>query len=278
MWGLVGLHIEHKTPTAPYFIFATFEQADNLLTEGGTPVENEIGQPIVRPAETTTPGLVYQDGDPPTLNIVGNEYCEAPGKKLFYIEESANTGFPSDGPICQNARTHPLPQAILNANQDAHQAIDEYASDNSIENPVWLYYKLINVQYKPFDISQVVNGTTGDLNESTFYNNNEVVETDYTLANFSGQISAEGPPTNMPANFDGFDPTRTTFQNVLVFDEDNELSETFNMGGCLGCHGIAQVDSGTDFSFILSGGRVPVPETPDVDPPGTTNPQPRAHR
>jgi len=27
--------------------------------------------------------------------------------------------------------------------------------------------------------------------------------------------------------------------------------------------------------LILSGGRVPVPETPDVDPPGTTNPMPR---
>ena len=60
--------------------------------------------------------------------------------------------------------------------------------------------------------------------------------------------------------------------------EFHSLSKTFNMGGCLGCHGIAQVDKGTDFSFILSGGRVPVPETPDVDPPGTTNPQPRALR
>ena len=45
---------------------------------------------------------------------------------------------------------------------------------------------------------------------------------------------------------------------------------------CLGCHGIAQVQKGTDFSFILANGRVPVPETPDVDPPGTTNPTPLA--
>src|SRR6185369_9511093 len=27
-WGLVALHIIQKTPSAPYFIFATFEQAD----------------------------------------------------------------------------------------------------------------------------------------------------------------------------------------------------------------------------------------------------------
>jgi hypothetical protein len=273
-WGLVGLHIEHKTPTAPYFIFATFEQADNLQTSTGTPVENEIGQPIIQPASTTTPGLVYQDGDPPTLEIVGDQYCESPGSRLFYIEETGFPGLPSGGPICQDARTHPIPQVILNANQDAHSAITDYASDNGIVNPVWLYYKLINVQYKPFDTTDVVSGTTSDLNESTYYTNNEVVETDYTLANFSGQISNPGPPTDLPANFDGFNPARTTFQNVLLFDENNELTETFNMGGCMGCHGVAQVNKGTDFSFILSNGRVAVPETPEVDPPGTTNPAP----
>ena len=274
-WGLVGLHIEHKTPTAPYFIFATFEQADNLQTATGVSVENEIGEPIITPATITTPELEYQDGNPPTLNIVGNQYCESPQSRLFYIEENFEGGdLPSGGPICQNARTHPLPQVILNANQDAHSAISDYASDHGIDNPVWLNYKLINVQYKPFDITEVEAGTTSDMNESTYYTNNEVVETDYTLANFSGQISAGGPPTDLPANFDGFNPARTTFQNVLLFDENNELTETFNMGGCMGCHGVAQVNKGTDFSFILSNGRVAVPETPEVDPPGTTNPAP----
>jgi hypothetical protein len=273
-WGLIGLHIEQKTPTAPYFIFATFEQADNLQTATGTPVENAIGQPIVRPTSTTTPELDYEDGNPPTLTIVGDQYCESPGSRLFYIENTGFSGLPSGGPICQNARTHPLPQVILNANQDAHEAIDDYASDNGIENPVWLYYKLINVQYNPFDVTDVVSDTTSDLNESTYYTNNEVIETDYTLANFSGQISDPGPPTNLPPNFEGFNPDRTTFQNVLLFDENNELTDTFNMGGCLGCHGVAQVNKGTDFSFILANSRVAVPETPDVDPPGTTNPAP----
>ncbi len=275
-WGLLALHIEHKTATAPYFIFATFEQADNLQTAAGTPVENEIGQPIVTPVGTTEPGLEYQDGDPPTLNIVGDQYCEAPEDRLFYLEESGFTGLPSGGAICQNARTHPIPQAILGANQNAHTAISAYASSNGIANPVWSYYKLINVQYKPFDLTEVSSDTTSDLNAATFYTNNEVVETDYTLANFSGQISGTGPPTDQPANFDNFNSARTTFQNVLLFNDSNELVDTFNMGGCLGCHGIAQVEKGTDFSFILSGGRVPVPETPDIDPPGTTNPAPLA--
>ena len=87
-WGLLALHIEQKTPTAPYFIFATFEQADNLQTQDGQPVENEIGQPIVTPAGTTEPGLEYQDGDPPTfptLNIVGDQYCEVTGKSTLLL-------------------------------------------------------------------------------------------------------------------------------------------------------------------------------------------------
>ncbi len=275
VWGMVGLHIEHKTPTAPYFIFATFEQADTLQTPRGSPVEDENGQPIVR-TSGTTPALEYQDGDPPTLNIVGDQYCEAPGDRLFYVEEEDNNpGLPGGGPICQNARTHAIPQVIVTANQQAHQAIADYASANGLENPVWADYKLINVQYKPFDITDVVSGTTSDQNELTYYNNNEVVETDYTLSHFSGQVSVEGPPTDLPPNFDSFEPDRTTFQNVLLFDGNNELTETFNMGGCLGCHGIAQVDSGTDFSFILSHGRVELPEAPTVDEAGTTNPQPR---
>jgi hypothetical protein len=52
-WGLVALHIIHKTPTAPYFIYATFGQADNLQTEGGNPVEDENGNIIAN--QTATP-------------------------------------------------------------------------------------------------------------------------------------------------------------------------------------------------------------------------------
>jgi len=36
-FGLVSLHIIQKTPMAPYFIYATFEQADNILDANGRP-------------------------------------------------------------------------------------------------------------------------------------------------------------------------------------------------------------------------------------------------
>jgi hypothetical protein len=37
-----------------------------------------------------------------------------------------------------------------------------------------------------------------------------------------------------------------------------------NMGGCMGCHGNAQVTKGTDFSFILAAGLTRHPETPSA--------------
>src|ERR1051325_8117435 len=42
-FGLVALHIIQKTASAPYFIYATFEQADNILTATNAKVEDADG-------------------------------------------------------------------------------------------------------------------------------------------------------------------------------------------------------------------------------------------
>ena len=77
-------------------------------------------------------------------------------------------------------------------------------------------------------------------------------------------MNANGARTDLPANFDQFDAHRSTYQNVLVFDDADRLQHTYNMGGCMGCHGNAQVSKGTDFSFILAEGFDPAPETPSA--------------
>ena len=51
-WALIALHIIQKTPSAPYFIFATFEYTNNILTAGGQPVENSNGAESMRPPAT----------------------------------------------------------------------------------------------------------------------------------------------------------------------------------------------------------------------------------
>ena len=282
VWGLIGLHIIHKTPSAPWWIYATFEQTDNLLTPDGAPVENENGE-IINPAPAkTTPALTYTDGNPPMLDIVGDQYCENIGGRLYYHEIAANGGLPSGGDICVNERDHTIPPTVVEINRLAHDVIAEYGVSNGIEPSVWLNYRLTNVQWVPFDITRV-NDTDPDSNfgDAVYYTNNIVIETDYSLQNFGGRIYFDmpadgGPPTNLPPNFNNFDPDRLTYQNVLSFDNEGNLQSTFNMGGCMGCHGAAQ-EAGTDFSFILAGGRVAEPEAPDVTPPGTTNPPPDVH-
>jgi hypothetical protein len=46
-WGLIALHIIQKTPSAPAFIYATFEQADNIRRPNdAAPVEDPDGNVI----------------------------------------------------------------------------------------------------------------------------------------------------------------------------------------------------------------------------------------
>ena len=282
-WGLVGLHIIHKTPSAPTFIFATFEQADNLSDTNGSPVEDEDGNVINRfTDDNTTPLLFYEDGNPPMLNIIGETYCDDPGQRLYYQEVGPElfgvaSGLPFEGLICQNYRDRDIPQTIVDANATAHEAISDYNNENGLEDSPWLYYKLVNVQWQPFDISEIDSENyDGNRSETIFFLNNIVIETDYTLQIFSGNIffsnDLSGPPSNLPPNFDNFDAERTTYQNLLTFDDDGNLEKTYNMGGCQGCHGQAQLD-GADFSFILKGGPVvDGPEATGVTTPGATNP------
>ena len=284
IWGLVSMHLTQKTPTAPWMVWATFEHADGLLTPEGNPVEDENGNIINSFSPTsTTPALSYMDGDPPILKIVGDEFCTDIGKRLYYQEVGPDlfgfdSGLPFEGEICQNERTRPIPPPIITANELAHEAINNYNMENGLESSPWLFYKLINVQHVPFDISEIDDNPNSDKNEATFYMNDMLIEIDFSLQTFSGHLffsdSPAGPPTNMPANFDNFDPTKQTFQNVLAFDDEGNLEETFTMGGCMGCHGNAQL-KGTDFSFILKGGRVAKgPEASGVTTPGATNPAP----
>ena len=84
-----------------------------------------------------------------------------------------------------------------------------------------------------------------------------MVETDYTLQQFSGRFGKGGTPTDYP---DSSEPASyPIFANVFRFD--TTPPQHFDMGGCMGCHGNAQV-AGADFSFVLLGGANNEPEFP----------------
>src|ERR1700722_7210223 len=116
--GLGGL--AHKTPSAPYFIYATFEQTDNILTADGQPVEDLDGNvlhPSTKPA--TYPQECLVDPQPPpgpvdeiassggSVILTSNpktcaplpvdRYCDYPGSRLYYHNAQGVQPVPSGG-------------------------------------------------------------------------------------------------------------------------------------------------------------------------------------
>lgn len=278
-WALIALHIIQKTATAPAFIFATFEQADNILLPGldkngkPVPVEDTEGRIINAPAPATptTPGLTYKDNPPatgPQVSITGASYCASPGLQLFYRNTGGQTGVPTGGNICVNRRDNAIPPDIVAVNQAAHDAIRRYNAANGIKQSPWLYYKLVNVQAYPFDKSQInTTDPNAPHNPSTFFQANIVVETNYTLQLFHGRVVAAGPGNGAPTDFPTPNVPATAAAvppNVYVVGANNTVS-AYNMGGCMGCHGNAQA-AGSDFSFILNQGPVREPEFPQISP------------
>jgi hypothetical protein len=269
-WGLVALHIIHKTPTAPYFIYATFGQAGNLVDETtGGPVEDEDGNIIANQTATPLDPMITSQNavsaNPPTPSSVqtltpATAHPTPPMNSLYYENTPVNTSEPQ-GLVYVNRRIHSIPATVIGVNQDAHEAIMAYNQANNLSNSPWLYYKLVNVQWQPIDKpTPGVDYTAPDA--ATYYQANIVVETDYNLQVFSGQFQPgypdpTGPTVEDPSNTSNtkniyglitdFNVDGTPFKNVIY------NQQAFNMGGCMGCHGNAQVKKGTDFSFILSG-------------------------
>jgi hypothetical protein len=258
-WGLIALHIIQKTPTAPAFIYATFEQADNIRQPNATPVEDPDGnivQPITPPVPPMTPALAYEDSKTPKVTVtpMGAPFC-TPQNNLYFKDNPGYAGLTGGGAICVNQRYQPIPPDVIAVNLAAHVAITGYDTANGIGISPWLYYKLVSVQASPFDVS-AISPTDPVHGPAVFFQANITVETNYTLQQFQGRIAGSGPPTAVPA-------LKVAPPNVVTPTNPSGVAGV-NMGGCMGCHGNAQVSKGTDFSFILAEGPTPSPDTPSA--------------
>jgi hypothetical protein len=301
-WGLVALHIIQKTPSAPYFIYATFEQADNIQTANGTRVEDENGKITVSPlpATATSPqvclvdprrpvtalipngeertsalGSVILTADPTTCKPATVAYCDTPGSRLYLRNVTHDpptpNSEPSGGSICINRRENAIPDDVIAANMQAHAAITAYLQKNNIQSAPWLSYKLVNVQSIPYD--KIINTATpnGSLYTATppYTATNPAPSTFYQAnivveTNRSLQLFSGGLSPNISAdwNADG-----TAHKNTYYG------GHFYNMGGCLGCHGSqGQNPQGMagDFSVILARGSS---GTGTPEPPAKATPQ-----
>ncbi|HEX4960174.1 MAG TPA: hypothetical protein VF173_05000 [Thermoanaerobaculia bacterium] len=257
-WALLALHIIRKTPKAPSFIYATFEQADNIRDGNGAPIENPDGSVIhpPPPSPPTNPALTYTDHPKHATLTAASTTC-TPGGQLYYqnIHESnatktpVNPGLPS-GTICVNYRDNAIPSDVIAVNKAAQVAINRYN-----HSAPWQYYKLVNVQWQPIPYREInYLDPNAPYNAATYHQANVVVETDYPLQMFNGRFPAYGVNTNYKTN------GKLYFQNVYTLHGTKVKS--FDMGGCMGCHGSGAQRFGADFSFIL-GSPVTAPETPD---------------
>jgi hypothetical protein len=274
IWGLVALHIIQKTPNAPTFIYATFGHINNIVAADGTPVEEPDGttkppyvnSPPFIPALTIVPPSTqvkgYQtettNGSPPANtnspqlyyhNTSGQWVTNCPTVALPLCKQDTpiipgKPGIFYEGPVNVNRRLFMIPSTITAANQAAHQAIGAVNS-----KAVWLNYRLINVQARPIDISNV----TPDI-QPTYYLANEVVETNPSLQRFSGGLVGSGQIFDV--DFLG----NKDFNTFIVDYTKPVIKSKYLMGGCMGCHGSQGQKQGGDFSVILARGRVPAPD------------------
>ncbi len=309
-WALIALHIIQKTPSAPYFIFATFEYTSNILNPNGSPVEDNNGAQINAPpgdgmdpavtyyAPSKTAYTQYNPANPKGVNVgpvppsppnlpvplvlPGRPYCQvaenalppATNLRLYYQELNADTSAPvppANNGICVNKRYFAIPTAIQQVNAAAHAALQAYGAP-----PLWQNYKLVNVQWQPFNMAAIdtTGGNTARL-VSTYSLANSVVETDNSLQQFFGGLFAPGDTFFKSAL--EIDPVSGTAipsmpaYNIYLPPSGTVPPAQFTrtlMGGCMGCHGRAQ-KTGTDFSFTLGGGPVATPEfaVPATPPP-----------
>ncbi len=187
-YGLIGLHIIHKTVNFPSFTYASFEHVDNI-----------------------TSGIGYIDE---------------------ITQTGRGTGDTFGASVLVTARDNPIPAPVVAVNAIAQAAV---------AGSVWANYQLVGIQAYPTDVSvgrSDAVGTASNANDnSSFFLSNIVIETNAELQNFTGKLAA-GTQADMN-NWTG--------------------GHNINMGGCMGCHGVAQ-SKGADFSFLIANAPFTAPE------------------
>jgi len=148
---------------------------------------------------------------------------------------------------------HPVPPVLNAVTQKVHQQLTSL-------NPgtVWQYYRLTGVQGHPVNCQPNPVPPANDSSPVTCVSNQNPVQCtgldpNYFMANF---VIESDPFLN---NFSGPGFGGNPFQNcnnIVTFSSQSGATQgtQMDMGGCKGCHGVAQTAFGTDFSFLLDFG------------------------
>jgi hypothetical protein len=261
VWGLIGFHIMYKTPSAPYFIWATFEHANTIvlgtLGADGRPVAAEDPDGRVSAsaigAAPFTPAIDVAAATPSSPQRIAFGGPEPAADTRLYFVQPPLYDIPGRKVVAVNRRLHPIPDAIAAINRAAQDAIARAAPDSPLR-----YYRLVAVQWRPLD-KPAGQPYTGPLPPAIYYAANVTIEAPPVHQQFSGQFthgfskSSDYLNDEMPFMNPRPNPGAPVFFNTFF------AGKGFLSGGCMGCHGFRQA-YGTDWSFLLERQRVREPE------------------
>jgi hypothetical protein len=174
--------------------------------------------------------IIHKTQNYPNFVFATWEHVDVEKQHMAYVELDTAAGNEGNeiGPLHKDyPRIHPIPAIADSSTAYVHR---ELAKKNP--KSVWQYYRLVGVQTTP----------TNDSTSFSYFMANYVIESDSILGNFHG--------SGIRTPFDG---------------KANSLYQKhgYTMGGCQGCHGVAQTKFGGDQSFLMDTFGKPV-DTPDV--------------
>ena len=232
-YALVALHIIHKTPNYPTFIFATFEHEDAMTLPDQSPTGlyyiANYNKVAYLPESSSAPVATFSDGN--TLHSVTLPLGDVADSAHVPPIYSGTNGIPKGqaGPI-RVVQPQTAYSEVTAVNNQVKQLMD---GSSAFNNSVWKHYRLKGVQAIPSSTE---------------------TDPDYYLANILVESSQPGIQLFRGGNkFPQDTPTLTNMRmmkNIKVPDYDHSTG-TQTMGGCMGCHGIAQSSLKQGFSFLF---------------------------
>jgi hypothetical protein len=224
-FALLAIHVIHKTKSYPDFIFTSFEHKSLA--------DQSFQYILTKPLPPTYSNFNPFNAAVPSPTPTPPDGTQIGARHLIKRQTGPN-------PISKG-ELYPIPACVDAVTQAVH---GQLAKLNP--NSIWLNYRLMGVQANITEKWAAVPAQNAGPNH---FMANFVVESDAFLGNFFGPGFGNNPfPSPSPNGGNG---ANVLYQRVPR-----------NMGGCKGCHGVAQTSFGTDFSFLLDYGN----DKPVVNP------------
>jgi hypothetical protein len=208
---LLSLHIIHKTPSAPYFIFATFEHKDDIIGPNGQPVEDANGKlnpnaftttkpsplpsPYVYPSSGTAPAGQYLiDATTPNVIELPSQFIASPTPPTVTVQNF----YP--GPNCDAGKVSTTQSYYQNTRDGSTSTLPAANSKSASNSYITVNRRRFSIPSQPIvdvnkDIHNLIaaygyNPTPGRPNTKNVWLNYKLVNVQWVPA---GNLSQKTP-------------------------------------------------------------------------------------